>query len=92
MFELCNGVTSQLNYALRLWVPWHLHEADSSFGQRSNGSIEDRVCYVVKIPVEVAWIDARMILCSESTLGPLCILPSMCCPPSIISILWSIDG
>ena len=84
--ELRDDILGELNYAVCLWVPGHLHEVDGSFGNRSDRSVEDCIYCIVKVPVEVVWINMRTFSCLNSMLGPSFVLPPVSCSPSLILI------
>jgi hypothetical protein len=56
--ELFHCVASKLYDALFLWIAWHLHEAQGSFYHCGDGSGEDWICYIVKLLVDITWVDA----------------------------------
>ena len=88
--KLCNDIVSLLNYVICLRVPWHLHEADGGFSHCGNGSVEDGICSVVEILIQLTWVDMRAISGLNSALGPSFILPSLCHSPDLIFILGSV--
>ena len=90
--ELRDEIMSELNYAVRLHVPWHFHEVDGSFGHRNDGSVEDWICRIIEVLVEVVRVDPCRFSCLDSALGPSFVLPSVCCFPSIVFILWRVRG
>ena len=90
--ELHDNITSELNYAVCLCVPWHLHEANGSFSHRSDGNVEDWACHIIEVLIEVTQSNTSAIGCSDSTMGPPLILSLACCSPSLIFILWGIRG
>ena len=88
--ELHDDIMGELNYAVRLWVPGHLHGVYGGFDHCSNGSVEDRICCIVNVLVEVTQVEMRVFGCLDSALGPSFVPPPASCSPSLILIRWSI--
>ena len=90
--ELRDDIMGELNYAVRLWVPGHPHGLYGGFDHCSNGSVEDRICCIVNVLVEVTHVETRVFGCLDSVLGPSFILSPVCCSPSLVFVLCSVRG
>ena len=90
--ELFHSVSSKLYDALRLWVLWHLHEAQGSFCHRGDGSGKDRVCNIVELLVKITWLDSSMLSNSRPALSPALISCSAGYSSSFIFVLGGVLG
>ena len=90
--ELFHNVTSKLYDALRLWVLWHLHEAQGSFNHRGYWGGEHWVCNIVELLVKVAWANASALGNSGPVFSPALISCSVGYSSSFIFVLWGVLG
>ena len=80
-------MASKLYDALHLWVLWHLHEAQGSFGHCGDGGGEDWVCNVVELLVKVTQANASMLGSLGPALSPALISCSVGCSSSFVFVL-----
>ena len=82
----------ELDYALCLLVPRQLHKAHSSFCHHRNRSVEDCICYIVKLPVQVTLVNTSAFYSLDPALFPALIPRSASYSSGFIPILWRIYG
>jgi len=91
-FELFHSMASKVYDALHLRVLWHLHEAQSCFCHRGDGSGENWIRNIVELLVEIARREAGTLGGSGLALSPALISLSIGCASSLIFILQGILG
>ena len=91
-FELFHSMVSKVYDALHLRVLWHLHEAQSCFCHRGDGSGENWIRSIVELLVEIVWVKAGALGSPGPALSLALISCFAGCASSFIFILRGILG
>ena len=83
-------MASKVYDVLHLRVLWHLHEAQSCFCHRGDGSGENWIRNIVELLVEVTRADTSVFRGAGPTLSPALFPCSASCSSTFILILWSV--
>ena len=91
-FELFDSMASKVYDVLHLRVLWHLHEAQSCFCHRGDGSGENWIRSIVELLVEIVRVKAGALGSPGPALSPALISCFAGCASSFIFILRGILG